>query len=501
MKIHRVGRLTHILPVILIAFFAISSFAAAPSGETYPPYNYGLKHDSLPRSDRLTLTLFHTNDLHGHLLPFAYTQPGRAGEQPSVGGAARRATLIRRERAALDHPSLVVDAGDLVHRGPLASTYEGIPEVETLNAIGYDVAVVGNNEFRLKDGGDRLDSVGAQAAFQRLIHSSRFPWISANLRDSRGALLEGVQPFVVRRFDGVRVAFLGLSTPLTATASQAKGLSSIDAIAAAKEWIPKARAESDVLVLVSHLGLKLETELVGATSGIDAVVGGHSHTLLREAVMVKNVDGIEVPIVQTGEFGVELGRFTLRFERGAPRGWHLATFQYDLLHVGPDLPEAADVTTLLEPYLRPLQEVVAQLPTLPDDPAQAASFTLKIVAETLREAAEADVAIAGYGEGLFDRFHHREVTRYDLYAILAIPHHIVTAQLSGTELAELKKNRPQLLFVGAEPLSPDRNYTVALFDSIAVNLYKLPESRLHDTGLDARETVLRHLQSLSSALP
>ena len=445
--------------------------------------------------DRLTLTIFHTNDIHGHLLPFDYAKIGAGPEQASVGGAARRATLIRRLRAALANPSITIDAGDLVHRGPLASTYEGIPDVETLNAIGYDLAVVGNNEFRLKDGRDHLDAAGAQAALQRLFRASRFAWISANLLDARGALLEGVQPFVVRDFGGVRVAFLGLTTPGTANATQAKGLTSPDAIATARQWIPRARAKSDVLVLVSHLGINLETKLVAATTGIDAVVGGHSHTLLREAVLVKNADGVPVPIVQTGEFGVHLGRFTLHFERApAPQGWHLATFDYDLLPVGPDIPEAEDVKALLEPYVRPLQtEIVARLPSLPAKPADAARFTLQTVADAVLAASQAEVAVAGYGEGLFDRFHHLDVTRYDLDAILAIPHHLVTASLTGAQLAAFKEKNPALLIVGQAELAPDRTYTVALFDTIAVNVYKLSESSLHDTSIDAREAVLGYL--------
>jgi 5'-nucleotidase len=449
----------------------------------------------------LTLTIFHTNDLHGHLLPFDYAQIGRAQEQPSVGGAARRATLIRRLRAELANPSIVVDAGDLVQRGPLASTYEGIPDVETLNAIGYELAVIGNNEFRLKDGGDHLDFVGAQAALQRLIRASHFHWITANIIDANGALLEGVQPYVVRRFNGVRVAFLGLSTPSTGNASQAKGLTSLDAIAAAKEWIPRARAESDVLVLVSHLGLTLETKLVTETTGIDAVVGGHSHTLLREAVVVKNLDGVEVPIVQTGEFGVQLGRFSLHFARTEPKRWHLASFAYDLLAVGKDIPDAEDVKAILAPYVQPLAEVVAHLPAVPADPADAAKFTLQTVAEALRESAKTDLSIAGFGEGLFDRFHQREVTRYDLNAILAIPHHIATTNLTGAELAALQKTNPLLLIFGLNGLVPERTYSVALFDTIAINVYKLPESRLHDTGINAREAVLHFLNSQSADVP
>jgi 2',3'-cyclic-nucleotide 2'-phosphodiesterase (5'-nucleotidase family) len=223
------------------------------------------------------------------------------------------------------------------------------------------------------------------------------------------------------------------------------------------------------------------------------VVGGHSHTLLREAVVVKNSDGGEVPIVQTGEFGVQLGRLSLHLARAEPKHWHLASFTYDLLPVGTDIPEAEDVKAILAPYVQPLKEVVAHLPSVPLDPADAAKFTLQTVAEALRESAKTDLSIAGFGEGLFDRFHQREVTRYDLNAILAIPNHIATANITSAELATLQKTNPLLLISGQSTLVPEHMYSVALFDTIAINVYKFPESRLHDTGIDARDAVLQFL--------
>src|SRR5438128_267107 len=103
----------------------------------------------------LTLTILHDNDLHGHLLPFAYVEAGRKNvEEPSRGGAARRATLIRRLRASIHNPTFVVDSGDTTTRGPLTTTYEGIADIEAMNAVGYELGALGNNELKLKDGID-----------------------------------------------------------------------------------------------------------------------------------------------------------------------------------------------------------------------------------------------------------------------------------------------------------------------------------------------------------
>ena len=109
------------------------------------------------------LTLLHTNDLHGHIFPFAYTEIGRSKEEKaSVGGAARRATLVRKLRRDIKNPVLLVDSGDTFTRGPLTNAYEGIADAEAMNAVGYNLAALGNNEFKAKDGREDHDAQGAQ---------------------------------------------------------------------------------------------------------------------------------------------------------------------------------------------------------------------------------------------------------------------------------------------------------------------------------------------------
>src|SRR3981189_3691032 len=96
--------------------------------------------------DSFALTILHTNDLHGHIFPFAYTESGRSKEErASVGGAARRATLVRRLRRDIKNPVVLGDSGDTFTRGPLTNAYEGVADAEAMNAVGYDLAALGNN--------------------------------------------------------------------------------------------------------------------------------------------------------------------------------------------------------------------------------------------------------------------------------------------------------------------------------------------------------------------
>ena len=256
---------------------------------------------------QMTLTLLHDNDLHGHLLPFAYVEIGQSKlEKPSVGGAARRATLIRRLRQEIKNATMLIDSGDTFTRGPLTNAYEGIADTEAMNAVGYELAAVGNNEFKAKDGVDQTDAAGAQTALLQIVKRSRFPWICANATDGKGAILEGVQPYVVRDFGGVRVGFLGLTSPKSMTYPQTKGWTITDPIAAAKQWIPEARKHCDVLIAVTHIGVLLDTLLAAQTAKVAARKRWMvDHLQLRGTVVVD--DGAALKLREEGKSLLPIG--------------------------------------------------------------------------------------------------------------------------------------------------------------------------------------------------
>src|SRR5580698_8065796 len=154
-----------------------------------------------------SLTILHDNDIHGHLRAFCYVEVAKGpDEHCDVGGAARRATLVKQLRAAAKTPTLLIDSGDTTTRGPLATEYEGLDEIAAMNAIGYDLAAIGNNEFKLKDAADIHDAAGAQGDLARLVRQSHFPWICANVTEADGSPLPGVKPFIVRRIGRLQIA-------------------------------------------------------------------------------------------------------------------------------------------------------------------------------------------------------------------------------------------------------------------------------------------------------
>jgi 5'-nucleotidase len=437
-----------------------------------------------------SLTILHDNDIHGHLRSFCYVELAKGpDEHCDVGGAARRATLVKKLRAAARGPTLLVDSGDTTTRGPLATQYEGVDEIAAMNAIGYDLAAVGNNEFKLKDAADIHDAAGAQAALAKLVKLSRFPWICANATEADGSPLPGVKPFIVRRFGKLRVAFLGLTTQRSQSYPQSKGLTFTDPVGAAKLWVPKARAVADVVIVVSHDGVIDDQRVAHGTRGIDAIVGGDSHTYLYKLLEEKNLDGAVVPIVQDGEFGVRLGVFHLTFEGDSAHGWRLARYDDELVPVDAKIKPDPAVARLAERYARPLDVVVGRLHDIGATPAERRAMTAADLAAAFKLAAATDVGLQPEGD-LFESFRTPAVTRYQVHAIIPFHDMVWKADVPGVKLKALLAKATAMggvmhATIAPADIDPAKTYSVATTDFVA----QLALGGGTDTGVDARAAV------------
>lgn len=294
-------------------------------------------------AETFRLTILHTNDLHGMMLPYDYTAPNPYSRK-NAGGLARRYTEIQRIRKTSKDPVVLIDCGDLFTRGPWHTSFYGILEIEALNLMGYDMMCIGNNEFKATEG------VDSQQKMLTLMRRSRFPWLTANLTvGATGVPVEGIHPYIVRDIKGLRVGFLGLTAPRSKDYPQTVGWTITDPIKAAAYWVPIARKECDVLIGVTHIADVLDEQLASQVAGIDAVVGGDSHTYIPRARMVKNPEGRMVPIVQAGEQGIMLGFMQLTLEK--TDGWHVVRTGSRLIPITSSIKEDAAMNTLLGRWL------------------------------------------------------------------------------------------------------------------------------------------------------
>lgn len=252
----------------------------------------------LPR--HVTLVLLHVNDVHGQ------TQERRQGGQ-SVGGYARLSTKVREIRGQKkpNQHVLLLHAGDEFSRGDeLTRATLGAANITLLNQIGLDAFTPGNGDFY--DGWENLSARAKQA---------KFPFLMANVSGAASGRRPG-DPCVVLRAGPVKVGVIGLCF-VRAQLPGAWGLKVEDPIAVAKRIVPELRANTDVVVALTHLGLEQDKKLAAEVQGIDVIVGGHSHTVLEKGTQQPGPDknGKNVLICQAGDLLRHVGSVRLRLER------------------------------------------------------------------------------------------------------------------------------------------------------------------------------------------
>jgi 5'-nucleotidase len=272
-----------------------------------------------PASSRITL--LHTNDTHSHIEPFG---PGN-GAISGLGGVARRATLVRQLRQQLGSV-LLLDAGDTFQGTPYFNRYKGRLDYQLMRMLGYDAGTLGNHDF---DNGVGL-LVEAMEAMEQLKHPNPpFNFVNCNF-DFKGAPALGrrVQPYLIREFPGIRVGLTGVGVAFAGLVAPKnhEGISWRDPYESLRPVVNRLREieKVDLVVVLSHLGYNMngsapdDLQMPSQVAGIDAIIGGHSHTFLDVPTRVSQAKG-ETLIFQVGFGGVNLGRLDFAVARGAVR--------------------------------------------------------------------------------------------------------------------------------------------------------------------------------------
>ena len=374
-----------------------------------------------------TVTILHTNDLHGHVEP--WTGWGDLAGR-TVGGLDRLASAVKQARAeAGTAQTLLLDAGDTFGDTLIADRTRGKVMVDAMNAMRYDAMVIGNHEPDY-----------TAATLKERMREARFAVLAANIRTRGGHLY--ARPYLLRTVNGVHVGILGLAypnTPATTAPKNVEGLTFLDAVETARTFVPRLRREgAQIVIVLSHYGLAADQKLARDVPGIDLIVGGHSHNRMSEAAR----EG-DTLIVQAGAHGSDLGRIDLEIADGRVVGHRRSLIAIDNATYAPEPKVAAVIASHLRRHRDAIERKIAdatspitraqtlagQTPGKRDQQSPADS----LFADLLREATGAEVALlpgVGYGVAI-----PAGPIRYGELRNL-IPHesHTVTLTLTGAQL-------------------------------------------------------------------
>ena len=250
------------------------------------------------------LTILHLNDTHSHI------DAEKTGELKGHGGTIERAACIDSVRTADGRENvLLLHAGDFSQGSSYFTVLGGFLEIDLMNAMGFDATALGNHEF----------DNGTDALADRLA-KLKCPVVCANYDFSGFRLGRYVKPYVIVRRGGLKIGIIGLLTDVRPVvdsdiACQLKYQDPIEVTDRYADYL-RNRKKCDMVICLTHLGIEgeltlMDRQLVAETRNVDLVIGGHSHTFLKDVCWQENADGVPVPIVQNGRWGVNMANLKI----------------------------------------------------------------------------------------------------------------------------------------------------------------------------------------------
>lgn len=414
-----------------------------------------------------TLVIVHTNDTHSHIDPLT---------DNDMGGVARRKVIIDSIRQA-DPNVLVVDAGDIVQGTLYFHLYKGEAEQKALNELGYDIQILGNHEF---DNG--------MPALKKMLDSARPTLLSSNY-DFSGSVLDGMfSPYMTRKIGRHKVGIMALNLDPKGMVAEGNydGVRYMPWKQATERTVDilRNREKCDYVIAITHIGysgsdenpdLFGDVQVARQTSGINLIIGGHSHTLLSPAVKVANAVGDSVTIVQTGKYGQYVGEIKLDLNNG--------DITETLIPVDSRLDSRRDpaVMAAFEPYRAGIDSLYSRTVARLDssEPLTGRSEAMKnFAADFIADrgskliGAPVDGAIGNKG-GLRTTWKPGDISEGAAIDMMPFSNRIVVLEISGRDLADAFKvmaargGDAVSGITSAAQIQPDKTYRIATIDYLA----------------------------------
>ncbi|MFD0692506.1 bifunctional metallophosphatase/5'-nucleotidase [Paenibacillus sp. GCM10027628] len=425
--------------------------------------------------DLQRVVILHTNDIHSHF-----------EQMPKISG------YIHSVRASLpDDQVLTLDIGDHMDRmRPETEGTRAIANLSIMNATGYEAMVVGNNEG-LTFTPEMLRSVFHEHA--------KFPIIGSNIYEmSSGQTPDWMHPWLIVEKAGLKIGLIGVTASYP-DYYELLGWHVTDPLEAVNQYAQKLRPDVDVIIVMSHLGLRMDQRMAEEVDGIDLILGGHTHHILEEPLLLNGTY-----ICAAGKFGQYVGRVELAYD---PAQRRVAAVTGRVVPMA-GAPEDSSVARLLEHYRQSsaaaLDTEVARLRQPLRLDWYGESPLGNLLAAGIRRWTSAEIGLVNSGQ-LLQGLKEGRLTRGRLLEICPGPINPCRLRLSGAHLrraleesqlgefmekpirgfgfrgevlgvlnvdgirVEVDSSRPPYerivaVTVGDEPLLPDREYVVGTID-------------------------------------
>ncbi|PFH85861.1 bifunctional UDP-sugar hydrolase/5'-nucleotidase [Bacillus sp. AFS088145] len=355
----------------------------------------------------INIRLFHTNDIHSHFETW-----------PTIVGLLMSKRELAKEKGEV---TLTFDIGDFVDRfHPISEATLGKGNVELLNDAKFDAITIGNNEGITLSKGELLN----------LYEDAKFDVLVGNLNISDEGTESFSKPFEIYEKNGVKLGVIGLTVAYPVF-YETLGWSINDPFEMLNNILPIVKAQSDIVIILSHLGMRDDQRIAEQFSGVDIILGAHTHHLFPNGEYVG-----ETLLCGTGKHGNYLGEVLITVNKETKSIINTEASVTEV-HTVPTYYQDEMTKMMLANLMRLSKEIlnepVTQLPSNMGVNWFKESPLLKLLANALRRWTKSDISILNSGI-LLEGLNNGLVTKGDIHRICPHPINPCVVNLSGEEL-------------------------------------------------------------------
>lgn len=374
-----------------------------------------------------SIYIVYTADIQGFIRPHEDFDWSRSNKQ-IAGGSANLGAVVNKIRASAKRKGgfILLDTGDFFQGAPEGNFFKGHSLIEIMNALGYDAITLGDRDFAF-----------GEQNLRNLAREAQFPFLGANIIEERtGNPPDYIKPYIIKNIKGIKVGIIGLTTPLLkyhTLPENIKGLKFLPPLETAKKYVSQLKKEDvNFIILLSHIGLEQDLEIVEKVHGINVIIGSNDKEgwRLEELNIVKN----DTIIVTSWEKGAEIYPLQFIFDRKSNEiiKYKQKKIYLDVAKFKPD----QKIQKIVEKYIKltnlKKEEVIGYSKETLTRAIDKESTLGNWIADVLRTTFQADIALVG---GLKSDLEKGDITMGDIYNISPI---IDKLEIRGFNVAVLE---------------------------------------------------------------